>query len=211
MNDSEYNKKYKEIKEDKKESRKKDYEESKRCEKVKENKKKKKKKFEDEDEKGNSDSDDENDGGNFQEKKLKKISFEKKESSDEEEAEKEIIKVSKLNQEKSSLPPKEEKFNYNFKDMILTQNIIEGNWSLNSQTKHLISLNLILYEKIKNYVEKYYQKEDKEDVIITILVIYCLKNNKDIELSEYMLIINKGIEYLESKGIENISYKNIEP
>ena len=95
--------------------------------------------------------------------------------------------------------------------MILTQNIIEGNWSLNSQTKHLISLNKILYEKIKNYVEKYYQKEDKEDVIITILVIYCLKNNKDIELSEYMLIINKGIEYLESKGIENISYKNIEP
>ena len=69
----------------------------------------------------------------------------KKPSDNEEEEEKEITKVSKLNQEKSSLPPKEEKFNYNFKDMILTQNIIEGNWSLNSQTKHLISLNLILY------------------------------------------------------------------
>ena len=95
--------------------------------------------------------------------------------------------------------------------MVLTQNIIEGSWSLNSLTKHLISINQILYEKIKNYVEKYYQKEDKEDVIITILVIYCLKNNKDIELSEYMLIINKGIEYLESKGVENISYRNIEP
>ena len=116
----------------------------------------------------------------------------------------------KLIPQNISSRPKEIIFNYNFKDMVLTQNIIEGNWSLNPQTKHLICINQIIYDKIKNYVEKYYQKEDKENVIITILVLYCLKNNKDVEISEYMLIINKGIEYLKSKRIEEINYRNIE-
>ena len=137
-------------------------------------------------------------------KKCKKISSKKRELSDEEE--------DKINnkQEIGSIP-KEENFIYDFKKIVLTQNIIEGNWSLNPQTKHFISINQLLYDKIKNYVEKYYQKEDKEDIIITILVLYYLKNNKDIEISEYLLIINKGIEYLQSKGIKEIAYETIEP
>ena len=139
-------------------------------------------------------------------RKKKLISFDENESSEEEEEVNEI----KLIPQNISSGPKEIIFNYNFKDMVLTQNIIEGNWSLNPQTKHLIGINQIIYDKIKNYVEKYYQKEDKENVIITILVLYCLKNNKDVEISEYMLIINKGIEYLKSKRIEEINYRNIE-
>ena len=138
-------------------------------------------------------------------KKCKKISSKKRELSDEEGEDKINNK-----QEIGSIP-KEENFIYDFKKMILTQNIIEGNWSLNPQTKHFIIINQILYAKIKNYVEKYYQKEDKEDVIITILVLHSLKNNKDIEISEYLLIINKGIEYLQSKGIKEIAYETIEP
>ena len=65
--------------------------------------------------------------------------------------------------------------------MILTQDIIEGNWSLNPQTKFLIEQNKIIYDKIKNYVEKYNIDNKKEEIIITILVLYCLKNNDQIE------------------------------
>ena len=77
-------------------------------------------------------------------------------------------------------------------------------------TEKLIKMNQKLYDQIKNYVEKYYQKEDKEDIIITILVLYCLENNNNIVKGEYILIINKGLEYLESKGIKEITYNNVE-
>ena len=102
------------------------------------------------------------------------------------------------------------KINLNFKDVVLTQNIIEGNLCLNSMTEKLIRMNQKLYDKIKNYMEKYYQREDKEDIIITILVLYYLENNKNIVKGEYILIINKGLEYLESKGIKEITFDNIE-
>ena len=94
--------------------------------------------------------------------------------------------------------------------MILTQNIIEGNWNLNNQTKFLIEQNKNIYDKIKNYVEKFNINNKKEEIIITILVLYCLKNNSDIEQLEYTIIMNKGLLFLESFGIKEILYKNIE-
>ena len=103
----------------------------------------------------------------------------------------------------------EEKFD--FVEMILTQNIIEGNWYLNNQTKLLIESNKEIYNKIKNYVEKYKIEKNKEDIIVTILVLYYLINKKDIEQLEYTIIKNKGLEYLQNVGIEEILYEKIEP
>ena len=77
-------------------------------------------------------------------------------------------------------------------------------------TEKLIKMNQKLYYKIKNYVEKYYQKEDKEDIVIIILVLFSFKNNENIVKGEYILIINKGLEYLESKEIKEITYGIIE-
>ena len=95
--------------------------------------------------------------------------------------------------------------------MVLTQDILEGNWFLNHQTKLLINENQKIYDKIKNYVEKYDIQNKKEEIIITILVIYCLKHKTEIEQLEFSLIINKGLSFLESIGIEGILYGNIEP
>ena len=119
------------------------------------------------------------------------------------------IKIySKKEQKLSAM--KQDVENFDFKNIILTQNIIEGNWFLNPETEFLIEKKRNIYDKIKAYVEKYYQNEDKENVIITILVLYCIKNNEDISMKEYILIFNKGVEYLKSKGIEEIIYKNVE-
>ena len=100
--------------------------------------------------------------------------------------------------------------NIDIKEMALSQNIIEGNWSLNSQTKLLIDSHIDLYNKIKQYVERFNVGEKKEDIIITILIIYFLKNNKEIDQSEYTIIMNKGLEYLQSIGIKELIFKNIE-
>ena len=116
----------------------------------------------------------------------------------------------KFNQEKNENNKLEEEEKFDFKKMVLTQDILEGNWFLNHQTKFLINKNQKIYDKIKNYVEKYGIQNKKEEIIITILVIYCLKHNTEIEQLEYTLIINKGLSFLESIGIKEILYGNIE-
>ena len=134
-------------------------------------------------------------------------------SEEEEKKEKEIKKIKILSKkEKSEEPKQEEKKveDLSFKNIILTQNIIEGNWTLNPQTENLIKNNRDIYDKIKTYIEKYYNYEDKNDVIITILVLYLIKNDKNIDMKEYILMFNKGVEYLESRGFQEINYKNVE-
>ena len=99
---------------------------------------------------------------------------------------------------------------FDVKEMTLTQNIIDGNWSINSQTQFLIDSYDDIYNKIKKYVDKLDVRENKEDIIVTILVLYYLKNNKDIDQTEYLLIINKGLQYLKNLGIKEFLYENIE-
>ena len=105
---------------------------------------------------------------------------------------------------------KETKKVFNAKEMTLTQNIIDGNWSINFQTQLLIDSYTAIYNKIKKYVEKLDVGENKENIIVTILVLYYLKNNKDIDQTEYLLIINKGLHYLQNLGIKELLYENIE-
>ena len=99
---------------------------------------------------------------------------------------------------------------FDVKEMTLTQNIIDGNWSINSQTQFLINSYDDIYNKIKKYVNKLDVGQNKEDIIVTVLVLYYLKNNKDIDQTEYLLIINKGLQYLKNLGIKEFLYENIE-
>ena len=128
----------------------------------------------------------------------------KREISDESESEEEEKYKIKINKKGKTIE------NFDIKEMILSQNIIDGNWSLNSQTKVIVDSHIDLYNKIKQYVDKFDVGEKKEDIIITILIIYYLKNNKEIDQSEYTIIVNKGLEYLQSIGIEELLFKNIE-
>ena len=86
--------------------------------------------------------------------------------------------------------------------MILTQNVISGNWTLNAKTKFLIEENKIIFHRIKNLLKSKKLGENKQDIIIAILVLHCLLNKKDINRLEYTIIINKGLEYLKSFDID---------
>jgi hypothetical protein len=148
-----------------------------------------------------------------EEEKCKKKSKKKKESESDSEEEKKCTKKIKKKEEKKCKKEKNKRGyakNFDIKEMILSQNIIEGNWSLNSQTKFIVDSHIDLYNKIKQYVDKFDVGEKKEDIIITILIIYYLKNNKEIDQSEYTIIVNKGLEYLQSIGVEELLFKNIE-
>ena len=91
---------------------------------------------------------------------------------------------------------------FDFKKMVLTQNIINGNWTLNTQTKFLIEKEKIIFNKIEKIINQKNPGKNEQDIIITILVLHFLLKNKDINRFEYTLIINKGLEYLKSFGID---------
>ena len=143
-----------------------------------------------------SDSDSEND---YEAKKPKKFINTKKSK-----------KKADISESDSDSENENDKKGFDIKTMILTQNIIEGNWSLNSQTQFLIDSHTDIYNKIKQYVEKFNVGENKENIIVTILVIYYLKNNENVNKSEYILIINKGIQFLQNLGIKELLYETIE-
>ena len=94
----------------------------------------------------------------------------------------------------------EKKVEFSNKELILTQDIFDGFWNLNEQTKLLIEKEKDIYDKIENILKE--KKIEKEEVKVTLLVLYYLNTNDSINKVEYMLIIKKGTTYLEENGIK---------
>ena len=86
------------------------------------------------------------------------------------------------------------------KEITLTQDSYYGFWELNSKTQVIINEYKNIYDKIKKYVNS--KNCNDEKVIITFVMIYFLKNEKTINQSEYILIINKGIKYLRGNNFD---------
>ena len=105
---------------------------------------------------------------------------------------KEEIKIEKKVEEK--------KVEFSNKELVLTQDIFDGCWNLNPQTKLLIEKEKETYDKIEAIMKE--KNIDKEEVKMTLLVLYYLNTNSSINKVEYMLIIKKGISYLEENGIK---------
>ena len=100
-----------------------------------------------------------------------------------------------------------------FSDMLLTQDIIEGSWNENSETKKLINkIKKVKFDKIVQSIKNKNINQDINKIIYTILVIYYIKKERSHNINEYRLVINKGIKFLLSKGInydEEIKNLNI--
>ena len=94
----------------------------------------------------------------------------------------------------------EKKIEFSNKELVLTQDIFDGCWNLNPQTKLLIEKEKELYDKIEGIMKE--KNIDKEEVKITLLVLYYLNTNNSINKVEHMLIIKKGISFLEENGIK---------
>ena len=88
--------------------------------------------------------------------------------------------------------------------LILSQNIIEGYWDENEETKELDNiLNKDEINKINIKIKSLNKKkEDEKRIKYTILVIYYLNTKCNDKIDEYKLIINKGKKYLLNQGIQ---------
>ena len=88
--------------------------------------------------------------------------------------------------------------------LILSQNIIEGYWDENQETKELNNIvDKDEIDKINIKIKSLNKKEEDEKRIkYTILVIYYLNNNFSEKMDEYKLIIHKGKKYLLNQGIQ---------
>ena len=109
----------------------------------------------------------------------------------------------------------EPKFNFeenkNKKDdntkLLIAQDIIEGSWNENDETKKLIDIiSSEKFEKIKNKIIPLNKGENETKIIYTILVVYYLKTIYTKDISEYRLVINKANKFLQKNGI---NYDNI--
>ena len=103
-------------------------------------------------------------------------------------------------EKKEILKEEEKKVEFSNKELVLTQDIFDGCWNLNPQTKLLIEKEKNIYEKIENIMKE--KKIEKEEVKITLLVLYYLNTDTSINKVEYMLIIKKGVSFLEENGIK---------
>ena len=92
--------------------------------------------------------------------------------------------------------------------LILSQNIIEGYWDENEESKEL--MNIIDKDKMNKIKAKikYLNKgeEIEKRIKYTILVIYFLNTEYYDKIDDYKLIINKAEKYLMNQGIQ---YKDI--
>ena len=87
-------------------------------------------------------------------------------------------------------------------NLILSQDIIEGFWNENNETKKIINIiTLEKFDKIKNKINALNKGENESKIIYTILVIYYLKTKCATNLNEYKLVINKANKFLQKNGI----------
>ena len=94
---------------------------------------------------------------------------------------------------------------FKFDDFILSQDVIEGNWTKNTQSEILIEQEKDIYEKIKKYSED--KGINEENGIITLFVLYYIHSKKSDKVTELKFVINKAKNYV--KKIYNLDYDNI--
>ena len=93
----------------------------------------------------------------------------------------------------------------NFDEIILGQDIIEGNWEKDKNIELLIKEENIIYEKIKNFSENKGIKD--ENGIITLFILYYIYEKKKEKVEELKFVINKAKNFI--KKIFNLDYDEI--
>ena len=91
--------------------------------------------------------------------------------------------------------------------IIMSQDIIEGFWEENEETKKIINIiTLDKFNHIKNNVMSLKKGTNEMKIIYTILVIYYLNTKCTARLNEFRLVLNKANKFLTVNGIK---YENI--
>ena len=93
----------------------------------------------------------------------------------------------------------------NFDEIILSQDIIEGNWKKDENVEILMEEENDLFEKIKKFSEN--KGINDENGIITLFILYYIYKKRSEKLGELKFVIIKANKYL--KKIFNAEYEDI--
>ena len=100
---------------------------------------------------------------------------------------------------------KDVKKKLNFDEIILSQDIIEGNWKKDSQIEILIEKEKDIFEIINKWSDNKGIKD--EDGIITLFILYYIFKKKNEKLEELKFVIDKAKNYI--KKIYKLEYDEI--
>ena len=93
----------------------------------------------------------------------------------------------------------------NFDEIILSQDIIEGNWKKDENVEILMEEENDLFEKIKKFSEN--KGINDENGIITLFILYYIFKKKPEKVEELKFVIDKTKKYI--KKIYNLEYDDI--
>ena len=115
-----------------------------------------------------------------------------------------VLKRQKMEKEECANKNDNNKNNDELIKLIMSQDILEGFWNQNKETKNLEkNIPKDVYDKITNKIKALNKGlEEETKIIYTSLVIYFLNSNLRDKLNDYKLIINKGKKYLISQGLK---------
>ena len=100
---------------------------------------------------------------------------------------------------------KEPKKQINFDELVLSQDLIDGNWTKDAQVEILISQEKENFDKIKRIAEN--KGITDENGIITVFILYYIYENKKEKMEELKFILNKAKAYVNK--IFNLEYDDI--
>ena len=100
---------------------------------------------------------------------------------------------------------KENKKISNFDDIILGQDIIEGNWKKDNNSELLVEEEKDLFEKIKTFSEN--KGISDENGIISLFILYYIFKKKSEKIEELKFVIDQAKKYL--KKVYNLEYDDI--
>ena len=92
-------------------------------------------------------------------------------------------------EEKKENQIKEEKFD--IKNIILSQNIMEGYWEKNKETEKIINKINDIYEKINNYLNEKKIEDNLEKILFTFIMIYYIENKEQNLINDFFLYWKK--------------------
>jgi len=89
----------------------------------------------------------------------------------------------------------------NIINLIICQDIIEGFWNENKETKQLINIMNKEYNSINKKVKDLNKGGEEIKIVYTILVIHYLTTKYPDKIKDYRLVINKAKKFLDGQGI----------
>ena len=90
------------------------------------------------------------------------------------------------------------------KDLILSQDPIDGNWTKDDYFEEVKKIIIDEYEKSYDYIIK--KRKMDQNIFYTFIMVYYITNKEKDKIVEYSKIVGKGKKYLNEK---NASYDNL--